>query len=215
MTRPLLALAAVALGTLGVAGCGDGPTVSERRDVPAFERIQVKGSADVTVRVGQPAGLVVRTQERRMKLIETEVRDGTLVIDEKERISFGSFGDGGDLDLTISAPRLSELDLSGSGNVTATGVTGRHFDADISGSGNIRAAGRVEAVSTSIAGSGNIRLFDLVARRGDARISGSGNISVNAADALDARISGSGNIRYRGRPRVDSKISGSGNVGSD
>jgi hypothetical protein len=113
----------------------------------------------------------------------------------------------------ISVPSLAGLNLSGSGNITVTGIRASRLTVTLPGSGDISASGSVSQLNISIDGSGDAQFSGLIAWNVDAVVSGSGSIFVRATHSLDAKVPGSGAILYSGNPsHVTTSITGSGAV---
>ncbi len=211
---------------------GEGPTVTETRDIRNFKGFKSSISADITLK--QTSGsykVTVSGQKNILALLKTEVIDGNLKIgfEKGYSMSYNS-----PLKITIEAPSFDYLGMSGSGNVEAEGtLSGEKLNVNISGSGNfdlnnikygnlsvgisgsgdVDLAGAVESVDLSISGSGNLKAENLKAQKARCTVSGSGNISLNVTKELDATISGSGDIRYSGKPAsVKTRVSGSGDI---
>jgi hypothetical protein len=187
---------------------GSGIEGTQTRDVGAFDKIHVSGSANIAVDVGGPQSLSLRGDDNLLEFVVTEVRGGTLHIGMRS----GSYSFQRGLVVQVSVPSLAALSVSGSSDSEVSGLDGGKFTVSISGSGGVRASGRVDQLDAGISGSGDMNLSELQAREVSARISGSGEIDVNALEKLDASISGSGDVRYKGAPAVNSHISGSGSV---
>lgn len=106
-----------------------------------------------------------------------------------------------------------DLNISGSGNMNlALGTNVREIKSKTSGSGDYKLSGTAETLDITISGSGDMRSFDLETLKCDVSISGSGGCEVNVVDELNVRIAGSGDVCYRGNPSVNTNISGSGDV---
>jgi len=122
----LLAAAATVAAAVAATGCAiddDGPRTSQTRDVAAFTRIDNADAVAVRVHVGEPQRVRARAGEKVVDDIHTSVRDGTL------HISFDHHGIGDpDPVVDVSVPRLSGVDASGSGDVTADGIDADAFD---------------------------------------------------------------------------------------
>ena len=112
----------------------------------------------------------------------------------------------------ITVIDLTDFEISGSADVTITGLDTDSFDVGISGSGGIDAVGRAEGLTIRISGSGSFDGEGLASSTGDVSISGSGSATVNVAGELDISISGSGSVTYLGSPSVSQSVSGSGTV---
>ncbi|WP_203668583.1 head GIN domain-containing protein [Cellulomonas pakistanensis] len=232
--RTTTAAAAGAVGAglvLGLAGCvgGGGPTVSRDVEIEDVTAVELASSGDLTVRRGDTPSLTVRAPEGTQVRLVSEVRDGVLVLDA--RGSFG-FQDLGDVEYELVVSELERVVISGSGDVTASGVSGDRLQVGISGSGSIELdgvdaeqvqaaidgsggielAGRTRSAALGIDGSGDIDAEDLRADEVDASIGGSGSIAVHAERRLAASIGGSGSVTYTGDPEVTSEVDGSGDV---
>ena len=205
----LLACNTVTIGGNNVVD-GSGVVVSETRSVSGFDSIELPGSADVDIKIGDGESVVVETDDNILPLIQTEVRGHTLVIRNKPLTNIRTQNG---VQVTVTMKSLESLRIPGSGNVTITGLDGGSVALDISGSGNVIAQGTADSVDINLSGSGNILVGDLQARTVEVRIGGSGNVEVYASEALNASIPGSGSITYRGIPAsVDKSISGSGSI---
>ncbi|MBL7814102.1 MAG: DUF2807 domain-containing protein [Saprospiraceae bacterium] len=211
---------------------GEGPSVSETRDVKNFTGFKSSISADITVK--QTSGnfnVTIEGQKNIIALVKCEVVDGTLKIGFEKGYSINHKEP---LKIHIEAPSFSYMGMSGSGNVRSkSGLTGEkltvnisgsgdfdlndlkfnNLNVGISGSGDIDLAGSVESVELSISGSGDLNAENLKAQKAQCRVSGSGDISLNVSKELDASISGSGDISYSGKPAtVHKRVSGSGDI---
>lgn len=185
---------------------GSGVAASETRSLPAFQAVQLAGSNQVAVRVGEPQSVVVTGDDNLLALVTTEVRDGALVID-----SDGSFSTEKPMSVEVSVPSLGAVALSGSGVVTVEGVDAEKLVARLPGSGLLVVDGTTERLDAELTGSGRLLLAELVAQDATAVVSGSGQIEVHATRRLDATVSGSGTITYRGDPAmVTQRVTGSG-----
>jgi hypothetical protein len=211
-TRTAVVLVAL---TVALAGCGalassvqgTGKQAAEKRNMPAFERIDIAGETDVTVASGEPT-VTVRGDDNLIPEVVTEVDDGTLLIDERQRLDPRA-----GLIVEVTTPRLSGATLHGSGNLTARDVGGGTFTADLSGSGALQASGQVQQVDLTVSGSGKADLGGLAAQAATVEASGSGDALVQVSDVLEASSSGSGDVIYAGDPQdVRDDTSGSGAI---
>lgn len=208
---------------------GKGDNVTEVRTVSNFNKIKLSMDADITYVQDSIYYVEISAQANIMEVITTEVSAGELKIDTRKTLRKHN-----PIKLIIHSPNMVGMDISGSGNITATGsINSNYLDLHISGSGNISlftlqsdelemsisgsgniqiGAGIVVNQKATISGSGNIETLGMTASNASAKISGSGDISLWAVQQLDASISGSGNVKYKGTPTVNVQISGSGSV---
>lgn len=208
----------IGLGTLLLVGCsfrfasftgvqGSGVLATETRDVGDFTGLDLRGSATVKISVGQPASVVLELDDNLLPFIETEVRDGQLVIDSKQ-----SYRSSHGLNVSITVPELHQVAVNGAGDVSIVNLDSDQFDVDLNGSSDLTAIGSARQLSVTINGSGTVDMQDVVANEATATIRGSGDIRLQVVEKLSATILGSGDIRYRGTPEVDQNVQGSGSV---
>lgn len=228
----------LAVGTLALAGCApvfgapffggaSGPALTDDRDIDAVESVDIRTDGDLTVTLGDTPSLRIIAPQSTLDRLTSDIVDGVLVLDAK-----GPGFTFGEVRYELTVPRLSDVTVEGSSDVTAdfTGadevrividgsgdVTGTGVDADtvissISGSGDIELTGRTETQSLEIDGSGDYAGSGLESRDATVDISGSGDVEVTATGTLDADISGSGSVRHRGGASVTGNVSGSGAI---
>src|SRR4051812_14316677 len=191
-----------------LAGCGardPGPPVDQTRDVSAFTRIETAGSIELRVRVGEPQDVQVRAGRNVIGDVRTEVRDGTLHVEDD---------DAGDDDVVVEAtvPALTGIQVTGSGRVHAEGLRAGVLEVRSAGSAEIELSGTVGRLDVGLEGSGGGRLGDLAARTARVSVHGSGGVEVRVAERLDVEIQGSGAVRYHGHPTVNEIVDGSGDL---
>jgi hypothetical protein len=187
---------------------GSGVAATSTRVLANFNSIDLAGSNNVTVVAGARQSVVVHADRNLLSHVTTQVKAGKLIIGD-----VGSFAAKSPMYVEVSVPSLAALDLSGSGNITVTGIRASLLTATLSGDGNIYASGSVTRLDVSIDGSGTAQFSDLIARNVDAAVGGSGTIFVTATQSLDAKVPGDGTVLYSGSPpQVTSSITGSGAV---
>jgi hypothetical protein len=193
----------------GDAVTGSGTLRTESRDVGGFSTIELTGSGNVIIEQNGTESLSIEAEDNLLSSLTSDVSSGTLRLGTKEGVNVDPT-----LPITyrVTVEDLAGLQLSGSGSVTAAGITTPAIAIDISGSGDVTIDGDADSQNVTISGSGDYSAGDLVTRSSTAEISGSGNVTVNARDVLDAAISGSGDATYTGDPQVSQDISGSGEL---
>lgn len=187
---------------------GSGVASSESRNLPPITAVELAGSNNVTVRVGAPQSVVVHADDNLVGHVRTTVRSGALVIE-----TTGSFSTRAPMRVSVVAPAVTSVSLSGSGNMVVDGVSTSSFTASLPGSGQMLVAGHTGRLQASLQGSGEMNMHGLVARAVKVHLPGSGEIQVYATDSLHAEVSGSGSVTYAGNPpHVTRAVSGSGAV---
>ncbi len=201
----------------------------EARAVTGFTGLGLAIPGRVELRQGSPEAVTVEADDNLLPEIQTVVEGGKLVIRFARKLSVGGKPV---IRITVTAPRIDSISVSGSGDVVAASLAvptlaiavGGSGDVklanvqvdtltlSIAGSGDIRAGGKATEVVAKIAGSGDLDTEKLEARRVSVSIAGSGDAVVRAAESLAATIAGSGDVRYHGDPTVRKSVAGSGKV---
>ncbi len=184
---------------------------------------------DVIVNTGN-TGVKVETDENIIPYIKTVMNGDWLEIKTENNLSINTKNP---VRVYITTPRITNLEVTGSGNVTTeskfdadnkigfsiTGsgdinfnVNAPRVDANITGSGTLHIAGETRDVNINLAGSGNYEGLELKAENAKVTIAGSGDADLFAEENLQVKIMGSGTVRYSGNARVDRKIMGSGSI---
>lgn len=190
----------------GIKGSGD--MVTEERDLKEFDEIDVLGSMDVYIEVGDEQKVEITFDDNLIELVRTRVSGHTLRIDTRE-----SFRSRRGCEVHITVPKLEMVSLTGSGDVEVTRLKQKSFEIELSGSGEIVVTGDVEELEIDLAGSGDIDASELIAEEANCDLGGSGRIRVHATKAFKGDLSGSGDILYYGDPKyVDRDVSGSGSI---
>lgn len=187
---------------------GSGNVVTESREVSPFSALDLKGSMDVEVTRGDAFKCTLRGDDNILPLITTEISGQRLCVSAKQNYSTRQR-----LVVLLEAPELTDVLLSGSGNISLADVTRDTFALKISGSGNVVGKGTTKQMTVEVNGSGNLKLGELAADRVEVTLNGSGNAEISAKLSLTAKVNGSGNITYSGNPeKVQTDVSGSGHI---
>ncbi|MDX1461524.1 MAG: head GIN domain-containing protein [Marinirhabdus sp.] len=199
----------------------------------AYDNVKVVGSLSVNLISGTEGNLTIKADDNLHEYVEIENNGGVLKIKLRKGISYTSKND---ILVTVPFTDLSEVSLTGSGdvtsnstlrgsnltlNVTGSGdmnlnIEGDTVDAKVTGSGDMVLSGTANNLEVKVTGSGDFEGFTLSAKNTEAYISGSGDAEVTANEGLKARVHGSGDIRYKGNPGMsDTKVMGSGTIKSN
>ncbi len=223
------ALLVVSCIDMGERVNGSGNIKSENRDISKAEKIKVTGDMDVFITQG-PAALRVEGDDNVLAYIETVANDGWLEIRPRDHANINTSKP---VKAYITTPDLSDLKITGSGNITCNqkfstsnnmsfSITGSgditaeinapKVKVHITGSGNLHISGETKEAEIHISGSGNYDGPRLKAENAEVTVAGSGDADLFADAHLKASIAGSGNVKYKGNATVDSHVAGSGAV---
>ncbi|MBE0527722.1 MAG: DUF2807 domain-containing protein [Thermoleophilia bacterium] len=204
--------------------------VEEARAVGSFDMIDFQGIGNLYVSLGEKESLTIEAEENLLPYLETFNQGDRLVL----KIENGrNINPTEPVNFYLTVRSLSEVSVSGLGNVELPELETDSFRVEISGAGDIEiAALSADSLTAEMAGLGNLRINDGKVTSQDVRISGSGKYSarylesqeanieisglgsatVNASETLDVTISGAGDVEYYGNPEIDKSISGIGDL---
>jgi putative autotransporter adhesin-like protein len=201
----------LAVSACGVSIARDGPHQVRSREVAPFDRVEVRGSTEVTVEQGPRRALRLEGGANRIHDLRTFVEGDTLVVEPEDTSGTIDIGDD-PARVVARVPRVEAVRIDGSGKVVLRDLRGPRLGTSIYGSGEVRADGQVERLRSRVDGSGNLHLAALRAEDAAVSISGSGSADLGTTERLDAEIDGSANVSYAGDPALTEDVSGSGQI---
>lgn len=195
-----------------------GPPVSRTLAWSGGDHLSIHLPADVTYVQGPEAGVVITGSKTMVDRIQ--IKDGRITADGPDEITvrwwaggFSAWNDEDNLKIVVTAPSVSRFDLSGSGSLTLQAYDQPTLSVDISGSGDVTASGKTTALNLDIDGSGEADLSNLATTDATVGISGSGEARVAPTGTAKLSIAGSGDITLTTRPaKLESNVSGSGDI---
>jgi DUF4097 and DUF4098 domain-containing protein YvlB len=210
---------------------GKGPVVSETRTTREFSEIDFGVPGEVIFHEANDVKIEIEAQRNIIDIIETYVSGDELKIKVRDNRNISSSEN---IRITVHAPGVHSLRLSGSGILTVPGdFSPTNADLRLSGSGKIKmnsintdileirlsGSGKIEVLDGSavneiiaVSGSGDVDLQNVEGEKANTQTSGSGNIKLNASKELEVKISGSGDVYYTGNPEINVSVSGSGRL---
>ena len=203
---------AIALVALLLAGCGGGDRVTETREVAAFDRLEVADDVDVEVVPGDGREVRVFGGEDVLDRVETTSRDGLLRIDVRDRGIVIGPDPLGDVRVQVPSSTLGAVKIGGSGDVELTGIDVPAIEIEIEGTGGVSAAGTADRLDATIQGAGDADLSQLAVRTATVLVQGAGQARLDVSDSLDVKVQGAADVVYRGSPEVTQDIQGAGDV---
>lgn len=235
ITVAALALLAGCGMVSGQADAGSGDQATRSFAASGFDRVSLRGSDDVVVRVGAAESVTASGPEGELERLEVLVKDGELRIGRVKDSGNWGWNWGRDrkpVVVTVTLPRLQGASVAGSGDMRVDRVQTASFEGAIAGSGNLQigqlvadaaslriagsgdaqVTGQAKSLEISIAGSGSLEADGLSAERAKIKVAGSGDVRAKVSGEADVSIVGSGDVRIAGNPRCRVKKMGSGDV---
>jgi len=232
ITLGIIAAAMAAAGCTEARSKNGGPTVERDFKVGEFDRIELQGAYDTTVRTGSAPSVRAKGNEDAINDLEVAVHDGKLVISHKKR-SGVSWRRTGKLELTVTVPSLRSAELAGAGDIRIDRIKGDSFEGQINGAGDLHVdtvevgslklaiagagnatakGGSARTVDYGIAGAGDIHAKDVKSETASVSVAGAGSVSANASKTASVSIMGAGSVDLTGGARCTVSKMGPGSV---
>lgn len=194
---------------------GNGNIVEETRQIKPFDEIKASRGINLYITQDENTKLLIRADENLLKVIETEVVGGELIVRSTKNVR-----DAKSFKVFVSTPEIksikgssgcnvySETELvSDNLNVSASSgcnihlsVLAEEIDASSSSGSNIRLDGITNEFSGRASSGSNIKAEDLKAKSTEAKVSSGSNLWISTENILKADASSGGNIFYNGAP---------------
>ena len=174
--------------------------VTETYKLKAFERIDVKGVANVKIIQSEEKNGVVelKAPDNYIDLFKFDSKDGRLVIDLAKKVNI----DAKNVLITVYTADLIALNNSGVSHVKMDSLDTDKLEVINSGVGDIEIGGVADDVKLVCSGVGSIRANQLKAMNVNASVSGVGSVTCYASERIDGSVSGVGSLKYAGHPKV-------------
>jgi hypothetical protein len=193
---------------------GNGTLETQSRNTSAFNNIENSTVADVIYKKADSASISIVAESNLLGHIFTETVNGKLEIRTEPQNACLDYNI--QPVITVTSTELKNIELSGSGALTADTMSGNPNVIKLSGSGDMF-IGDISCndLSVTLYGSGNIEITRGSLQDADILITGSGDINIKGhSSSGHLRVTGSGNINSGqftlGTANVT--ISGSGNI---
>ncbi len=187
---------------------GSGQTASEVRDIAGFHAIDVGGVFEVEITAQKEFGVEVEADDNLLPLIRTEVRNGVLRIKTERKLSTSN-----PIRIRISAPDISDLDISGAANITVINVKNSEMNVDSSGASKIKITGETAKLTVDVSGATKVDAEKLAVENATVEASGASKVAVQVSGELRTKASGASRVDYSGSPtNVIKRTSGAASV---
>ena len=189
---------------------GNGTVAREQRTVGTVQGLEVNGPILVDVRVGPATSLQVEADSNLLSLVRTDVRGNKLIVEAAR-----GYQTRNPVRVTYTVPRLTDVRLAGSGQLSVQDLNGAPLTVVKTGSGTMVLAGEVASLEAESTGSGSIDAARLQSASASLRLTGSGRIEVGQVrgDYAIARLDGSGQLHVGGKVRaLTARATGSGHL---
>ncbi len=205
----VLSISAFLGASLAFAGSGSKAAskhqdhLSLQYDYEGFTEIDASGIYKLDVKVGPDYSLTLSGPKKEMDDIDIHMSGNRLYLAQKDKQGLRS-KDGGDnregVLVTLTLPRLVDVDVSGVVSGSITGINNDHLDVDISGVAELTLEGRCGELEAEVSGVGELDAQALKCKNVNVDLSGVGEVGVYAANSADIDAHGMGEVHVYGSP---------------
>lgn len=183
---------------------GTGPETTRELTWDGSRSLDLDVPADVTYTQGPVAKITVSGPKGSVDRVE--IHDGQI------RFSHPLFN-AGRLKITMTAPMVEAFDVSGAQTLVINGYKQDRISIDISGSGDVTASGSAGRLELDISGSGDADLGQLTTDEANVDVSGAGDATIAPRNEASIEVTGAGDVVLMTRPPVLHKdVSGAGKI---
>jgi len=195
-----------------------------------FTKIDMDGGAKVNLVQGSEHSITVEGSRRVIDQVLTQVKDGVLEINYRDRKLFEFWAES--LTLTITFKDLSNFRLDGGVELKADDLTLEDFNLTINGGasvrmnnllvntlsmtltggGNIEVSGIAENHNVKVSGGTNYQAEDLKSANVSVEVIGAANVVVWATERLNLDLAGAYSVSYWGSPQITQSVTGLGEI---
>lgn len=186
---------------------GNGDVASAVRNVPTFQKVSVRGAINVLITTAKPQKVVVTTDSNLLAAIQTEIKNGTLIIQ-----SIGDINPTATPVVTIRMNTLTAVNSEGAVKLTVTNLKTNNFSVHTEGASQVNLTGAVKALQISSEGASVVEAVPLKANTTTVNITGAAKVRVTAVKTLNIKITGAGSVEYAGNPVVNQNVTGVGKI---
>jgi len=226
----LLASLSSACGTSTMRGSGK--MIEDARQVSNFDKLSLSGIGDLILTQGDQESLRIEGEDNILAQIDTQVKDGTLVISPKDANWEESLRPTKRVVYHLNMKNVHQLALTGVGSINigqlktdqleilSSGVEGvdignlsaKTLKVALRGEGHCNLAGEVDSQQLELSGTGQYNATKLQSQNAAIDLSGAGSASVWVEQSLTADLSGTGSLYYYGNPQIDKTVTGIGGL---
>jgi hypothetical protein len=182
-----------------VRGSGVGSTV--RRPIPAFSKLEVRGSVRAEVEVGKPSSLELLGDDNLLPLVTTRVNAGTLVIGSDQVLKATQ-----PLVARITTPSLDGIALAAASSGFLRGVKADHFVARLVGATELYAEGTSRRLEVVVKGAARAKLKGLAVQAAHVTTSEASRVELGRIETLEVNQKGPSVITYEGSPDIKRSV---------
>jgi putative autotransporter adhesin-like protein len=193
------------LQAAGVMVVGEGPIVTQTREVTDFSQVEFNGGVKYELTLGQQASLTLTAQQNLLDITTSTVTNGKLTVTTTRPYT----GDQG-ITVSVTAPSLTSIVVNGgvSGDVQAISATA--FAIDANGGATLTVFGTCTALTFNGNGGSHVDATNLAATNATVSINGGASATLNVTGSVTGTANGGASLTLVGHPTSVSVNTGGG-----
>ena len=192
---------------------GNGNIVSETRlQGSSFTSVTSTGIANVTLvqNSSAPTSVVIVADSNLQQYLTATVSGGALNLGVE---SGTSISPSATIEITVSAPRFSSAESTGTGNLSGQGLDASpSISIQDTGTGNMTFSGSATNLTLNSSGTGQVDTSSFPVTNISLTLAGTGNCKVRATGMISGTLTGTGNLSYNSGATCQVTCSGTGRI---
>jgi len=185
---------------------GAGPVLEEDRSIRGVRGVDLATVGTLTLELGERETLRVEAEESLLPYLETEVREGTLVIRTRQGKTLRATQP---IRYHLTLTGIDRIAVSSAGDIEAAEVTGERMRLTVSSAGDLRIGDlRCTELDVTLSSAGDLVISELHADEIAVRSSSAGDIEIGrgAVERQEVRLSSAGDYRARGLESAEAEV---------
>jgi hypothetical protein len=174
---------------------GSENVATEGRSVTGFKQVRASKGVNLVIDIRPEHSVAVVAEDNIIPYVKTEVQGDTLIVETTESISPTVA-----IDVRISTPELTSIDVSGASTADVTGFKGDSLNVNATGASTVRVAGETGTFTAELNGASEVIAGDLKAKNVTLKAEGASRAGVFASQRADLTASGASSITIDGNP---------------
>lgn len=197
------------VAALLLAGCtrGEGPVLTQSRNLEPFSRVEVGSGIHLAIRFGPAEPIVVHAQANIQDKVRTGVRNGVLQVEANGDIVVAD-----PVVIDVVIPALEAVSLSGGAQVDVTGLAAEAMDIALSGGARATMTGAAGSLTLTARGGSAASLEGLATETVSVDLDGGSSAEVTATGVVSGSASGGAQLHVSGGGSVSVDTSGGAEV---
>lgn len=181
----------------------NGPVRSETREVSGFSQVSVGGGTRLTITIAPEYRVEITAEDGVLAKLHSRVEGDRLVIGSTE-----GYTSRRGVEVRISMPALTSLELSGGATARASAVSGENLALVLSGGAQVTLDGMVTRLYVEASGGSQAHLRDVAVEGAEISASGGSSLELTASGRVTGSASGGARVEVWGGGSVSVQVSG-------